>query len=160
VGAAALILSDFSTLYAVPVAGQAAIKYSGHHQHAYALAVDGLVALLLLYSASHGLRIAMLGLAVLGLVALGIAIVGDLGDVHRSGVFGPQLLDVQAEPRAGFYEETIGAALLLITGGGLLLFEGGGGGASGAGASALGTGESASGAGAGASGAGERDYQR
>jgi hypothetical protein len=131
-GAAALILSDFSTLFAVPIPGQAARTVTGHQQHNYALLIDGLAVLVLLYSASQGGRLAMLAVAVLGLVALGIAVIGDLGDVHATRFLALQLVDVQASPRAGFYEETLGAAVLLISGGGLLLLEGAASGAGGA----------------------------
>ena len=122
-GAAGLILSEFSTLFSVSVPGRPGRSVSGHHQHAYALALDGVVALWLLFNAGRGMRLAMLGLGCMGLLALGIAVIGDLGDVHSTGVLGRLFENAQAQPGAGFYEETLGAALLLISGGGLLLYQ-------------------------------------
>jgi hypothetical protein len=165
-GAAALIASEFSTLFSVSVPGRAGRSVSGHHQHGYALVIAGLLTLWLLFSAAQGVRMAMLGLACVGLLALGIAVIADLPDVHSTGVLGRLFESAQAQPGAGFYEETLGAALLLISGGGLLLLEPGAAAASGS-AGATASSESGAAAAAGsesdggaASAAGDGDYQR
>jgi hypothetical protein len=53
-----------------------------------------------------------------------IALVGDLPDVHKTGVIGQLYDDARANPRLGYYLETLGGALLLLAGGGLLLLGG------------------------------------
>ena len=53
-GAAALILSEFSTLFSVSVPGRAGRHVSGHHQHGYALLIAASLALWLLFSAAGG----------------------------------------------------------------------------------------------------------
>jgi hypothetical protein len=67
----------------------------------------------------------MAAIAVSGIAVLLIALVGDLPDVHKTGVIGELYDNARANPRLGYYLETLGGALLLLAGGGLLLLGGG-----------------------------------
>jgi len=59
-------------------------------------------------------RGALIALAVLGVVAAAIAFLGDLPDAHSTGVYGKNLEDAGASPKAGFYLESLGAILLIL----------------------------------------------
>jgi hypothetical protein len=76
--------------------------------------------------ALRGARPAMLAVAVAGIAVLLIALVGDLPDVHKTGVIGQLYDNARANPKLGYYLETLGGALLLMAGGGLLLLDSGG----------------------------------
>ena len=65
--------------------------------------------------------VALTALAVAGIVVLLIALIGDLPDVHKTGVIGQLYDNARANPKIGYYLETLGGALLLVAGGGLLL---------------------------------------
>ena len=122
-----LIFSDFSTLIEIKVLTVSKKTISGGSHHAYAMLVLGLAALPMAYGAVRtGTRPAMLALAVLGVIAGLIALVGDLPDIHKTGTIGRDYANAHAYPRAGFYMETLGAALLLIAGGGGLVLTGAG----------------------------------
>ena len=69
----------------------------------------------------RGARPAMAAIAVAGIAALLIALVGDLPDVHKTGVIGQLYDNARANPKTGYYLETLGGVLLLLAGGGLLL---------------------------------------
>jgi hypothetical protein len=73
----------------------------------------------------RGARPAMAALAVAGIAALLIALIGDLPDVHKTGVIGELYDNAHANPKTGYYLETLGGVLLLLAGGGLLLLGGG-----------------------------------
>ena len=55
------------------------------------------------------------------LALLLIALIGDLPDVHKTGVIGELYDNAHANPKTGYYLETLGGVLLLLAGGGLLL---------------------------------------
>ena len=46
-------------------------------------------------------------------------------DVHKTGVIGELYDNAHANPKTGYYLETLGGVLLLLAGGGLLLLGGG-----------------------------------
>jgi hypothetical protein len=123
-----LLAAELTTLYAVRAGrGDPALDSvnTGSH-HGYALVPIGVLAALL----SFGIwltrsRAAVLALGGLGLIALLIALLGDLPDARASGLVGSggaRFVHASAHPGAGFYIETLGAAVLLVTCGiGLLL---------------------------------------
>jgi hypothetical protein len=121
-GGALLIISEFSSLYEVRVAGVVNATISGGNQHNYALLVIGLAALGLVVGAVRGSRPAAAAVAGLGLLSLAIiGFGGDLHDIHSTGVAGQLYERAAAGPKSGFYEETLGVALLLVSGGGTLV---------------------------------------
>jgi hypothetical protein len=127
-GALLVIVSQFTPLYHVhPVTSSTAIKTVGTGaNHAYAPILLALLAIwFALAVATIGSRASLVALLVLGLATLGIALLGDLPDVHASGLIGSpasQYVQATATPSVGLYMETLGAVLLLISGGvGLLM---------------------------------------
>jgi hypothetical protein len=124
VGALLLLAAELTTLYAVRAGpGDPALDSvnTGSH-HGYALVPIGMLAALL----SFGIWLIRSRAAVLALGGLGlIALLGDLPDARASGLVGSggaRFVHASAHPGAGFYIETLGAAVLLVTCGiGLLL---------------------------------------
>jgi hypothetical protein len=119
VGAVLLIVAEFSTTIEITVgAGRAVVdRASGHERHGYSLLIIGLLVLPMALGAAAGRsRPAMVAIAVLGLAALLVALIGDAPDVHKTGVFGERFEDAQADPKSGYYLETLGAVLVLIGG--------------------------------------------
>jgi hypothetical protein len=131
VAAVIVVVSQFTTLYAVRVATSSIpIKTVGTGaNHAYALLPLALVAMLLAFAAAvQRSRAAPAGLIVLGIVTLLIALLGDLPDTHTSGLIGSsatQYVKGASSPGVGLYMETLGAVLLLAAGGVGLLMPGG-----------------------------------
>ena len=129
-GASCLIIATFSTIIEITVGTTSNIaghdtELSGYDRHSVALLLIGLFALLMTAGALRGARPAMAAVAVSGIAVLLIALVGDLPDVHKTGVIGELYDNARANPRLGYYLETLGGALLLLAGGGLLLLGGG-----------------------------------
>jgi hypothetical protein len=129
-GAICLLAATFSTVIEITVGTTSKIadrdtELSGYDRHSVALIVIALFALVMTAGALRGARPAMVALAVAGVVVLLIALIGDLPDVHKTGVIGQLYDNARANPRSGYYLETLGGALLLMAGGGLLLLGGG-----------------------------------
>ena len=125
-GALCLVAATFSTVIEITVGTTSKIagrdtQLSGYDRHSIALLVIGLFALVMTVGAWRGARPAMAALAVAGIAVLLIALIGDLPDVHKTGVIGQLYDNARANPKAGYYLETLGGALLLLAGGGLLL---------------------------------------
>lgn len=121
-GAVLLIVADLSTLIEVKAVTAVIKRISGGSQHSYAMLILGLFALVVTAGVVRsGSRPAMLALTVVGLIAGGVAVIGDLPDVHKTGQYGQQFESASASPKAGFYLETLGAALLIFGGGGALI---------------------------------------
>jgi hypothetical protein len=125
-GAVCLVAATFSTIIEITVGTTAQIagrdtELSGYDRHSVALLLIGAFALVMAFGAWRGAKPAMAALAVAGIAVLLIALVGDLPDVHKTGVIGQLYDDARANPRTGYYLETLGGALLLLAGGGLLL---------------------------------------
>jgi hypothetical protein len=122
-GAVLLVVAELSPLLAVR-AGDVVVKTvkTGPH-HSWAGLVIAIAAVpLALGVARTGARPALAALILLGALSLGIALIGDLPDVHKTGVIGDEFEAAAAHARAGIYLETLGAALLVVAGGvGLLL---------------------------------------
>lgn len=129
-GVVALVVSDFLVLFEVRTitAVVPGGRVTGGANHAYAMLIVGLVAAPMAFGAlAGGSRPAMIALAVLAAVAVGIALIKDLPVAT-----GPSTLkqaqayqSTNAVPQAGFFVETLGAALLLVAGGGTLMLWGG-----------------------------------
>jgi hypothetical protein len=125
-GALCLVIATFSTIIEITVGTTSKIAdrdthLSGYDRHSFALLLIGTFALVMTVGAWRGARPAMAALAIAGLAVLLIALVGDLPDVHKTGVIGDLYDNARANPKAGYYLETLGGALLLLAGGGLLL---------------------------------------
>ena len=81
------------------------------------LLIIGLLVFPMVFGAAVGRsRPAMAAIAVVGLAALLVALIGDAPDIHKTGVFGQNFEDAQADPKSGYYLETLGAVLVLIGG--------------------------------------------
>jgi hypothetical protein len=128
-GALCLFVATFSTVIEITVGTTSRIadrdtQLSGYDRHSVALLLIGIFALVMTVGAWRGARPAMVALAVAGVAVLLIALVGDLPDVHKTGVIGELYDNARANPKVGYYLETLGGALLLLAGGGLLLLGG------------------------------------
>jgi hypothetical protein len=127
IGAAALIVAEFLPLYRVRTdVGHHILRSvaAGSH-HAYALLPVAVLATLLVLAPGRSRWAVPAALALLGLVALGIALLGDLPDVHRAGVWGTPatgLRDAHTVAGAALYLETLGAVALLAAGVAGLIF--------------------------------------
>jgi hypothetical protein len=125
-GVVCLLVATFSTVIEITVGTTSKIanldtELSGYDRHSIALILIALVAGVMLVGALREARPAMVALAALGVVVLLIALIGDLPDVHDTGQVGELYDNARANPRSGYYLETLGGALLLLAGGGLLL---------------------------------------
>lgn len=125
--AALLLVSEFTTLYAVTLGANGAqiATVSTHTHDSYALVPIAIaVALLTLGAGASANRLALLAMGVLGLVTLGIALIGDLPDAQTTGAvfFDGRYQSATASPGPGLYLETLAAILLVVLAGcGLLL---------------------------------------
>jgi hypothetical protein len=118
-GGVLLIVAEFSTTIQITVGpGKAVVDTAiGHERHGYSLLIVGLLVFPMVFGAGVGRsRPAMAAIAVLGLAALLVALIGDAPDIHKTGVFGERFEDAQANPKSGYYLETLGAVLVLIGG--------------------------------------------
>lgn len=127
-GAALLVAAEFAPLLTVlsnaRLAAVTSVSTSTHD--AWALIPLALLAAFLAVGAARtGSRLGMLALGLVGIVAVLIALLGDLPDAQATGLIGSastRYAVAASTPAAGFYLETLGAALLVIIGGaGLLL---------------------------------------
>lgn len=129
-GGLCLVVATFSTIIEITVGTTSKIAdrdthLSGWDRHSFALLLIGGFALVMAVGAWRGARPAMAAIAVAGVAALLIALLGDLPDVHKTGVIGELYDNARANPKTGYYLETLGGVLLLLAGGGLLLLTGG-----------------------------------
>lgn len=128
VGGLLLIVSDFLTLYHVDVVTarcsdlaspslRDACSTTGGGHHGYALAVIGVIALLMAWGAAVGAsRPAGIALLVLGAAALAIVLAVDRPDIHHTGIVGAQFSEAKANPGIGFWLEIVGSGLLIGAG--------------------------------------------
>ncbi len=120
-----LALSELLPLYEVVVGqsdeGRRSVR--GASSHAFAMLLFAVVAVAMALGALRGSRPAMAALLVLGVVVLVVVLTVDLPAVRQEGALREAAAyeDARAEPRAGFFAETLGAVLLLLSGGGMLL---------------------------------------
>src|SRR3954454_18864746 len=128
-GAVCLVVATFSTIIEITVGTTSKIadrdtELSGWDRHSVSLILIAAFALVMTAGALRGARAAMGGGAGGGIVVLLIALIGDLPDVHKTGVIGQLYDNARANPKIGYYLETLGGALLLIAGGGVLVLGG------------------------------------
>jgi hypothetical protein len=125
IGAVLLVVSDFTTLFRVHTEAGITVPngaVKGHDNHSFSMLVIGLASLPLAYAATrYGSRPAMAGLAGLGLIAVIIAVGFDLSDATGTNTLARTFENATGSPAAGFYLETLGAALLIVSGGGGLV---------------------------------------
>ena len=123
VGAALLLVAEFTALYVLHVASYGAQPSSvsaGSH-NAYALVpIAVLAAALALAGAPRGSVAALWALVALGVIAVLIAMVGDLPDTRARGIT-HGLAFASTTAGTGLYLETLGAVLLVAAGGAGLL---------------------------------------
>ena len=124
IGAALLIVADFSTLIEVRVITVVKDRVTGGEQHSYALVLLGALAIPMTVGSALGRsRPAAVALAVVGVIALLIVLVGDLPDIDKTGLT-RTFEAADASPSRGFYLETLGAVLVVLTAIANLLFNG------------------------------------
>jgi hypothetical protein len=127
IGAALLVISEFTQLYAIHIASQRAAvsTVKGGAHNSYAFAPIALLAIVLAYGgARERTRAALLALTALGVISLLIALLGDLPDAQASGLLmrGGHLVIAKATPGVAMYLESLGSVALILAGGlGLLL---------------------------------------
>ncbi len=120
-GAALLLVAEFTPLFHVNAAGHASpVKTvtTGSHQSYALVPIAVLAAALALGVWWEQSRPALLATGLLGVIALLIALLGDLPDAHASGLIGSsltQFTDASSSPAVGLYLETLGAVVLVIT---------------------------------------------
>jgi hypothetical protein len=122
-GGVLLVVAELSPLLAVRAEAVVVktVKTGPHHSWAQ-LVIAAAVLPLALGVLRTGARPALFALLLLGALSLGIALIGDLPDIHKTGVIGAEFEAAAAHARAGIYLETLGGALLVVAGGvGLLL---------------------------------------
>ncbi|HET9104609.1 MAG TPA: hypothetical protein VFN55_14735 [Solirubrobacteraceae bacterium] len=127
-GAILLLAAEFTPLLTVrtSVRGSGVTSVSTGSHDSWALVPLAVLAALMSLGAWRARsRLALAVLGVVGLVAAVIALVGDLPDAQQTGLIGSAATHfaiAASSPAAGFYLETLGAAVLIITAGvGLLL---------------------------------------
>jgi hypothetical protein len=118
-GALGLIVAEFLTLReirtitAVPRGG----TVTGGANHAYALAVIGVVLLPMGFGAVvRGARPAAVACIVLSMAAAAVVLGVDYPHINDPGIFAETYELAQARPVAGFYVESVATALALIGG--------------------------------------------
>jgi hypothetical protein len=125
-GAALLVLSEFTHLYSIHIASQHApvSSVTGGSHNSYAFVPIGVLAALLAFGARERTRAALLALVAIGVISLLIALIGDLPDAQASGLLfrGGHLVIAKATPQVGMYLESLGSIAHVLAGGlGLLL---------------------------------------
>jgi hypothetical protein len=115
-----LVVADFATLF--ETRGPRYLHdVVGHRNHGFAMAVIGVVGVLLWGLAARSRSpVAWGALAALGVAAAIVALGVDLPDTTTSGTL-PNFQSAHSSPQVGFYLETLGAALMLVGGVGAAL---------------------------------------
>ena len=115
-GCVLLIVAEFSTLYEIRVITVVKEATNGGEHHGFALLVIGVAAAFMAYGAIlGGARPAQFGLLALAIAALLVVLLIDYPDVNDEGFIGEAFERAKAEPKTGFYFESLGAVLLLIS---------------------------------------------
>jgi drug/metabolite transporter (DMT)-like permease len=127
-GAALVIASEFATFRTVKVLTASCddlaapslrglCATSGHEQHSYALALIGVVAVVMAWGATIGRsRPAAAALALLGAAVLAIALGIDAPATDKTGVLGLRFESAHAQAGPGLWMEIAGGALAFVTG--------------------------------------------
>ena len=126
-GVVMLVVATFSLIIEIKVGTTADIalqtdtEQTGMDRHGPALLILAGFAALMLVGAARGARPATLAIAATGIAVLAIALIWDLPDLDDAGEVATFYENAVADPRSGYYLETLGGALLLLSGGGLAL---------------------------------------
>jgi hypothetical protein len=127
-GGILMAASDFATLRSVKVLTASCSDLAdpslrgscvthGGEEHAYALVLFGVVAVLMAWGASAGRsRPAGAGLAILGAAVLAIALITDVPDIDKTGVLGERFEQAKATAGPGLWMELAGGALAFVAG--------------------------------------------
>jgi hypothetical protein len=127
-GSLLMIASEFATLRSVKVLTASCSDLAdpslrgscvthGGEEHAYALVLLGIVALLMTWGAVMGRsRPAAFALMAIGAAVVVIALVTDVPDVHKTGVLGDRFDSARAEAGPGLWMEILGGALVFAAG--------------------------------------------
>ena len=124
---AVLIAAELAPVYAIDVGGLPCDRVeftltdlcapTGGERHSYALAVLGLLAVVMALGAGiGGSRPAAAALALAGVAVLAIVLIGDLPDVNQTGEIGLRFDQAEAQPASGFYLSLLGGVLALAGG--------------------------------------------
>jgi hypothetical protein len=127
IGAAALVVAEFTPLYRVQTdVGRHIVRsVSAGSHHSYALLPVAMLAALLAGVLGRSGRTVPAALMLLGLTTLGIALLGDLPDLHRTGALGTPasgLRDAYTVAGQALYLEVLGAIALLVAGAAGVIF--------------------------------------
>lgn len=123
-GAALLVVAEFSPVYEVVLGDPAIVRRSidGADNHSYALLILAVFALPMALGALRGARAAAFALVALGAAALVVSLAIDLPDSRATGRLPESVAyeDARARTATGLYLQLLGGALLVAGGGGLL----------------------------------------
>lgn len=115
IGCVLLIVAEFTTLTAIKIITVERGSITGGEHHLYALLVIGLGAAFMAWGATVGRsQPAAWALLALAVAALAIVLIADLPRVNEEGLIGRTYEAARAEPRIGFYLESLGAVVLLL----------------------------------------------
>jgi len=127
-GSILMIASEFATLRTVKVLTASCSDLAdpslrgscvthGGEEHAYALVILGIVAIVMAWGAVFGRsRPAAVALIAIGAATLAIALITDMPDIHKTGVLGERFDSAKAQAGAGLWMEIAGGALVLAAG--------------------------------------------
>jgi hypothetical protein len=127
-GAICMIVAEFSTLRSVKVLTASCSDLAdpslrgscvtrGGEEHAYALVLMGIVAVVMAWGAAMGRsRPAGVALIAIGAAVVAIALITDVPDIHKTGVLGERFDSAKAEAGPGLWLELAGGALVLAAG--------------------------------------------
>jgi hypothetical protein len=126
IGLSLLVASTFAAVVRVRVGALSGVGFdaSGWDRHGPAMPLLAAAGAVLAAGAVRGVRAAAVGVAAVGLTALLVAVVGDAGDLHRTGGAALAYEDVTAGPGPGWYFETAGAVALVVAGAALAVLAG------------------------------------
>src|SRR3954469_3679166 len=127
-GSILMIASEFATLRTVKVLTASCSDLAdpslrgscvthGGEEHAYALVILGIVAIVMAWGAvSRRRRPAAVALIAIGAATLAIALITEMPDIHKTGVLGERFDSAKAQAGPGLWMEIIGGGLVLVAG--------------------------------------------
>jgi hypothetical protein len=119
-GSVLAIVAEFSAVIRIRGIEVTYRTYSGYDRHSVALVLLGVFGAAMVAGALRGARPAMLAVAATGLAILLIALIVDVPDLHKEGVWS-NYEDARAMAGAGFRLETLAGVLMLLSGVGMRL---------------------------------------
>ena len=115
-GCLLMAVAEFSTLVEIKVITAVVFERSPGDQHGYALLIIAVIAAVMAYGAAIGRSApAAVALVALALVAAAVTLLVDYPKLDDVGLYGERYEAAEANPRSGFYLETLGVALLLVS---------------------------------------------